>query len=184
MHPYFILGYPRTRLAWLANALTYRQSFCLFEGWIGCVSIDDLAARLVETASSRPGNSDCVNAMLLPRILERWPNARLVVVTRDTDAVATSLARLGLVADPTRLQAIRHGIETAKALDNTVVVPFQDLGTVELGRAVWEHCIGEGFDSRRWQMLDELNVQVRFEVETEKMNFAPQFKQLLGESDA
>lgn len=182
MTPYFILGNGRSRLAWLANAMTYGRSACLFEGSLGCVSIDDLAGRLVETAADRPGNSDCVNAMLLPRILERWPNARLVVVTRDTDAVATSLARLGIEADPKRLQAIRHGLETAKTLDNTFVVPFQDLGIVEVGRALWEHCVGDGFDARRWRMLDELNVQVRHEVESDKaMKYGPVLQRFLGE---
>lgn len=183
MSPYFILGNARSRLAWVAAAMSHGESACLFEGSLGCVSIEDLAGRLIQTAASRPGNSDCTNAMLLPRILERWPNARLVVVTRDTDAVATSLARLGIEADPKRLQANSHGLETAKLLDNTLVVPFQDLGIVEVGRALWEHCVGQGFDARRWQMLDELNIQVRHEVEVDKARrFGPALKRLLGET--
>lgn len=181
--PYFVLGQPRSRLAWMANALTHGASYCMFEGSLGCVSIDDLAARLTRTASPRPGNSDCTNAMLLPRILERWPNARLVVVNRDTDAVAVSLARLGLEADPKRLQAIRRGLDLASRLDNTLVVPFQDLGIAEVGAALWEHLGLEGFDARRWRMLDELNVQVRHEVEVEKAReFGPAIVQLLGDT--
>lgn len=182
MTPYFILGLPRSRLAWLANAMTHGNSACLFEATLGSASIDDLAVKLLSTASHAPGNADCANALILGRLLERWPPARLVVVTRDTDAVAKSLRRLGVEPDQ-RLDDIRRGLEDASLLDQTLVVPFQDVGIPEVGFAIWQHCTGWNvdFDFRRWSMLDELNIQVRPEVEDRKATeHAQAMAKLLG----
>lgn len=161
--------------------MTHGRSACLFEGTVGNVSLDDLDAKLSGTAAPCPGNADCLNAAILDHLLERWPDARLVVVTRDTDAVAVSLRRLGMEYDPRLKHDICRGMDKAKHLD-ALVVPFQDLGIVEVGAAIWQHCTGgTDFDARRWQMLDELKIEARPEVEDRKIReHASAMKQFLG----
>ena len=92
--PVFIIGMPRCRTAWLsvcASALGVDCSheaigdFATFEGYA-----DDLDSRL---ASGPAGDSDSGLVYWLPQILERWPGARLAVITRDDREGLESLVK-------------------------------------------------------------------------------------------
>jgi hypothetical protein len=184
MHPFFIVCLPRSRSAWLANALTSGRSACLFEGTWGCRSLDDLDRVMVETGAEAAGNSDCVNSLLFERLVRKWPQARFVVIRRDPARVATSLDRLGLTPGPEKIAAMSRGIEAAAAHANAITVDFDALTGIEAGESIWRHCApGQRFNRRRWQMLLGLNVQVSYDAEAEKVRRHGQaMQQLLGGS--
>lgn len=170
MIPFFIFGLPRSRMAWLANALTYGPSTCMFEGSWGCASLSELDGKLQHTGTSFAGNADAGNALLLEGIVERWPEAPLVVVMRDPREVLASLGRLNVAVDSRRFEDVLEGILNASALKQTLVVPFDRLSEASVGEDVWQHCCpGTPFNADRWAMLSELNVQVIPEIEHRKL---------------
>lgn len=166
--PFFILSYPRSRTAWLAHALSSGAVRCHYEASTGCVSLNDLAAKLNATAAEYAGNSDSANALMLDQILERWPGARLVVITRDTDTVANSLRRLNIPVPDDAIKLIlartRAGIERALRL-GALSVPFERVGDAEYGHRIWDQCApGQPFDMERWQNMNRFNIQIRHDI--------------------
>lgn len=166
--PFFILGYPRSRTAWLSCALSTGPVRCIHEALKGCVSLDELAAKLTSTSAEYAGSSDSANALLINPILARWPSARLVVITRDTDSVAKSWRRLGISLpedfDQTIFPLIQHGID--RALQHGALnVAFEAIGDPETGRRIWEHCApGQPFDAERWSSMDTLKIELKNDV--------------------
>lgn len=181
MRPYFIVCYPRSRAAWLANALTYGPSACAFEGSIGCYGLDDLDRRLEGLGAEFSGNSDSVNALLLDRIVQRWPTAPILVIERPLAEVEAGLARLGVIISDGVMARVRAGMRLAKTLPQALVVPFSEIGSG--GEAIWRHCVpGQPFNANRWKMLEDFNVQVRNDVEAAKaLNNSQAMRQLLGD---
>jgi hypothetical protein len=131
--------------------------------------VDELDAKLQRTGSPFAGNSDVGNALILDKIVERWPEARLVVVMRDPRESLASLQRLNVEVDPRRFEDVLEGILNAQALKQTLTVPFGQLSDVSVGEAVWKHCCPDTpFNADRWTMLSELRVQVIPEIEHKK----------------
>lgn len=90
--PFFILGLPRSRTAWLATWLTYGGKTCWHDALANVRNAaglralaDEGAVGFAETAGS-----------YFPRVLHReFPNAKYVFVTRLSTNVEVSLDRLG-----------------------------------------------------------------------------------------
>ncbi len=85
--PFFILGLPRTRTAWLSTVCTLAGAPCTHEG------MRDLTT-FAEYAANRParGDADPTLCFWIRDLLEAWPQARFVVIERhDADSLASML---------------------------------------------------------------------------------------------
>ena len=102
--PFFITGFPRSRTLWFANYFSFGDSVCMHEAstW-SCVNGDPfnidtaiLDATLIAAArygAKFVGNSDAAMMLNWERIVDAYPDARWLLVDRNTDEVAASLER-------------------------------------------------------------------------------------------
>ena len=92
--------------------------------------------------------------------LRAFPSARIVVVYRSLDAIATSLARNGLLVERSELE-FRHGLlDEIARLPQTLVVNFDELRQPEAGREVYEYCLERPFDRQWWVEMSRRNLQI------------------------
>ncbi len=84
--PVFVLGLPRCRTAWLAMCLSSRGVDCSHEGLRDHTSFEDYAAELNERlALGMAGDADPGLCFFVDQLLETWPQARFVMITREDD---------------------------------------------------------------------------------------------------
>ena len=124
--PFFILGLPRSRTAWLATWLTYGGRTCWHDALANVRNVaglrtlaDEGAVGFAETAGS-----------YFPRVLHReFPNAKYVFVTRLSTSVEASLDRLGKpgrgIVTLVHRVANQHGDEVCR-FKRTVRVRMKD----------------------------------------------------------
>ena len=160
MKTFFILSLPLSRTAWLANFLTYENSFCFHEGLLHVPSPHHLDYLFERTHKPIVGNSDCGNVLFLDEIYDVFPDSKFVIIERPYRDVISSMHQMGeRFCDDQYVRKAQRLLDTAKTYFNPLVVPFHQLNH-ENCRRIWQHCVGTAFDSLRWQMLDGINVQV------------------------
>jgi hypothetical protein len=84
--PFFIIGLPRSRTAWLANFLTWGKCFCWHEAtrYIGQPS--DLAEILETSCFEYSGNADSGMLVYSPdEFLRDFPGSKVLFVLRDRE---------------------------------------------------------------------------------------------------
>lgn len=159
--PFFVTGLPRSRTAWLANALTTDFSFCRHEALL------DGVTAMVPWLSGAPrrGDSDSGLSLVWPMIRKSFPEAPLVIVKRDPMEVRTSAVKFlgnsfnvsGVLEVIGRME---EGIKELEASEPHLSVRFEDVGNVGTGARIWEHLLPDlPFNAARWEFLNGLNVQ-------------------------
>ena len=156
---FFILSLPRCRTAWLANFLTYEDSFCFHEGLLNVGSIGALKGLFEKTGKSVVGNSDCGNILFLDKIMNEFPNANIVLVERETASVLSELASMDGFSNVEAVLRSAELLQWAKGAFNPLVVDYWNIDK-EVCRSIWNHCIGTQFDETRWEMLDGIDMQI------------------------
>lgn len=141
--------------AWLSVALTTKDSVCFHEGFLGCASVEDLKNKMGPHKVA--GNCDSVNLLFLSDLKETFPDARFVVVWRDEEAVSASIRAIGL--DNGLMPALEEAMLEALGEPGVLVVPFSRLLDLDIGQAIWEHCLEGPFDPLRWALLGGVNIQ-------------------------
>lgn len=173
MTPYFITGLPRSRMAWLSNAMTYGDSTCLFEPMSKCKDFPETATlkeMLASTGTSIAGSSDCTYAVFTDQIIKNFPGAKCVVVVRDVRDSIAGMNKLGFLADTRFYDAALGGICAMLRWPQTLRVEYNGLSDPSIGEAIWNHCVpGIPFNRNRWAQLSELNVQVQPAIEQAKV---------------
>lgn len=157
--PFFILGLPRTRTAWLSCVLTMCGRPCFHEGMRGFASFDDYASN--RTAA---GDSDPALVHWTARLLEQWPDARFVVIHRDADEALADFVEASPPDMADSLHAGWNGCLRAFAVTrdllrgnpNALFVEFADLADNATVRRIVEH-VGGAVPSEtcldHWQRL-------------------------------
>ena len=176
--PFFVTGLPRSRTAWMANFLTWRDSFCHHDLLSECEHIDNLRGFLQVTAKDNDcqfvGTSDSGLCIWHRELLELFPAAKVVVIRRDPLEAAEDYARnfgqsgYGGVAIPPKGQLNKMFKGMDSILDEMVeewpegqmlnlsMAVLDHLGTME---ELWKFLYGErDFPLDRWAMLDRLLV--------------------------
>jgi len=147
MRAFFVLAYPRSRTTWLSHALTSWDSVCLHEGLLGVRSIAELHDKMAAHGQV-VGNSDSGNLLFVDAIRRTFADARFVCVYRPEREVAASLLRHGI--GDVGMKPLRAAMQRVRAMPDVLHVHYHDLSKPETGRAIWEHCIGGGFDAAHW----------------------------------
>lgn len=90
---YFIFSLPRSRTLWVANFLTWAESHCYHEGWVGCGSTLDFEEKML--CGEIVGNCGSDNMLYAEWIFDRYPHAKFVYLYRDPERIHDSLCSVG-----------------------------------------------------------------------------------------
>ena len=177
--PFFILGLPRSRTAWLANWLTTDRSLCLHDGTRGARTLGEFYDRLRPTPA-RPwmGSSGGDLAWIAEPLAKQFPGARWTVIEREADECVRSTLRafpLALTPGQVEVMLSQLAFQLTRIEELTgeepLRVSFGRLDDEDVARRLWGHCLpGVSFDAARWRLLKTLNVQL-------DARFAPQPKE-------
>lgn len=155
MNPFFIASLPRSRTAWLANFLTYQESFCYHEP-MNRTKLKDYPNLLRKTCKNYAGTSDSMNSLIMDKLIQMFPEAKIVVVFRDLTEVEASLNRMGMPC-PGLLKKIDRELHRIMAVYEPLVIEYHKFDAA----LIWEYLMpGIPVDYARLDMLNEFNVTV------------------------
>jgi hypothetical protein len=163
MNPFFIASLPRSRTAWLANFLTYGESFCFHEP-MNRTKLDNYSYLLRKPCKRYAGVSDSMNSLIMDRLIELFPDAKVVVILRSVAEVEVSMNRIDLKCTGL-LNKLQRALERIIQTYDPLVIEYSrfDAG------AIWEYLIPDiPLDYTRLDMLNNFNVTVPREVIVEK----------------
>lgn len=146
---FFILGLPRSRTAWLANFMTYGDTFCYHEGINGCHTVEDYKAKL----SYNKGDSS-TGAVLID-LDKHFPDAKKVIIDSDINrAIEYSEELTGNPNEDwmTHIQSRLYQLDGLK-------VDYDDID--DNLQAIWEYLTDTEYNEDRANMLLKLNIQVQ-----------------------
>jgi hypothetical protein len=159
MQPYFICSLPRSRTAWLANFLTHEDSFCFHEP-MNLVSLENYPSLLSTTGREYAGISDSLNVLIVDKLLEMFPEAKLVAIRRPVDEVDQSLQRLGFPCK-SLLNKMERELERVIREYDPLVIEFNDFSAED----IWSYLLpDQPLDKDRMDMLEDFNITVSAEV--------------------
>lgn len=162
MSPFVIYCLPRSRSYWLSRFLTYRDWTCAHDHCRYVRGMDDVRAWLSQDYA---GAVDTTAAPFWRIQRDIRPDARVVVIRRDPEAVVESVARAGLPLD---LNVVRRNIQRIdRRLDDierhipqAMRLTFEDLEDEAACAELFEFCLGEKHDHGWWSALAPLNLQI------------------------
>ena len=164
MKPTFLIfGRPRSRTAWLANFLTYRNSICLHEGLADSLgNWDVLASRLEAQDAEVVGNADTGMIHWVDEALERYPDAPMVLLESNGKRWRQYVTEQGwpefLITDVN--SNYRRARRMLEGRENVLCVDVEKIpGNEAVVNVITAHC-GVRFSYNRWRFLKDLNVQV------------------------
>ena len=168
--PFFIVGLPRSRTAWLANLLTVPgQSFCWHEGEAGHGNLDQLVAKMKRRPESRVGNASSGIACYGDDAYRLLPEARYIIIERDLDEAKQALKD---TADeyfdvdiiwPQILKTFNSFVESLSE-HYVLKIRYESLHEEKTCTNIWNFATnGLPWDSERWEMLSKLDVQANVE---------------------
>lgn len=158
MTPFFILGLPRSRTAWLANLFTHKHSFCFHDALSQCDRLSDLKAVMDSRPEPFVGNADSGMALFWFGAQAVFPDAKVIVVRRELSQVRHSVARLlgsdALATVDPMLAEMDERLDSIRGL----TVRYEDLSKLSCATAMWEYVGLTDFDYDRFDMLTRLNI--------------------------
>lgn len=168
--PYFIIGLPRSRTAWLANLLTYGNSYCWHEASRYVAGMAMLPAFMNRRRAKYRGNSDsglCGNPYL---ILNLFPTSKFVFIHRPVRACIKSAVEQFPEIPPCvtdkSIQACQQGfidLNCGVKPGQKINFEYDQLNNLETLREIWRFCIpGVKFDRERAEMLQQMRVDTVF----------------------
>lgn len=156
---FFIAGLPRSRTAWLANLLTWGNTFCHHDLWGRAKSVQDFVEIFDMSSVQNQGNADAGNALHHEALTAEFPEAKWFIVNRPIAEVHASCQRVGL-ANMATLEMLARKIEELRARVNVVCeFNFQDLCAEMVGTVARASLPGWSCSMQRMLQLDALNVQ-------------------------
>ena len=177
---FFIVGYPRSRTAWLANLLTYGNTFCHHEALHNAPHARDLLSLMEVTPAEYVGDADPSLPLFAEGILREFRGARFVYIHRDK-ATARSSIREFLLRNPLKPTQVLSESHIEMSFDwytwklealhsqllaggqQMIDVNYEDLSTVSSLNQLNAFCTGRDFESSAYDltrvtMLIQMNV--------------------------
>ena len=155
--PFFVLGMPRARTAWLAEFLSTLRRRCLHEPsqWLrGRPALEELL-QIPSVAIS-----DSLMTLRWREILNARPDARIVVAYRDIDAVIFSLMKAGIWHP--RARSILHRLDaelaTLMCARDVFYVPFEEMSDRERMDNLYAYCNGCRMPPGWWEQWKDRKV--------------------------
>ncbi len=176
---FFVVGLPRSRTAWLANLFTYGPAFCFHDEIVGIEDMAHLARHVHEEGYEHVGFSDSGNALRAAQLMEAFPHARWIVVSRPRGEALDSFVRYFTANRYPGMPApgIGESAEVFRRLDRALrdiarSLPRHQFRSVDFGALEWEEparglwefiAPGAAWSSRRWQLLHGLRINTAAE---------------------
>jgi len=158
---FFVVGLPRCRLAWIANYLSYDNMECHFDAFAPGLNGagPDVISKL-ENFQKIIGVADGAAVMFQDKLVEQYPYAKWVVITRNYNDICNSLKTLGVPVD-TRLSTLNYKIGELRSKLSPLVVPFESLDKSIQDVAMF---VNSDWKNPQWRhdQLVRLNVQSKF----------------------
>lgn len=149
----------------MANLLTVpSMSHCLHEGLAdGGANLPRLRARLTRLPSEFTGNADTGLIHYLPLMLETFPDARLVLLMGNDASWKRWSARNGLSSEVRRKVDRDYDRAREHLQGRALFLDCRALTTdVRVAQLLWDYCIPlHPFEPQRWEVLKDLNIQVK-----------------------
>lgn len=160
--PFIIYALPRSRTAWLADFLTYRDWKCHHEAAITFRSPDEISSFF----TGNVGAAETGAAQGWRLIKHYVPHIRTVVVRRPVDEVVNSLLALDLgdmTYDASLLRRnMEYGdrmLERISAQPDTLILNYADLESEQTCSTIFDHCLPYRFDREWWLEKQAQNIQ-------------------------
>ena len=156
--PFFVLGTPRSRTAWLAAFLSAPGRPCIHEPSVHMQALDDLLAMLRAPGAAI---SDSGLTVRWRDIARECRDARIVVVRRPLGEVFESVERIGLAGPRTipMLRRLDREIEMMLGRLPVLSVPYHRLADQAACEAVYEFCHGWAAPDGHWAEWAPRNIQ-------------------------
>lgn len=164
---FLIVGYPRSRTAWLANLLTHGRTACLHETAALCRKSNGIDPSAFRRKVVNYAESLCASAagtaetalMFLPEMLAALTPRKVVVIHRPEEEIRRSLRALSLPVDLTLLRPWFHA---AEAYPGAMNIDCTELDDPDCCEAVLNYVSpGSALSRERFRMLCGMNVQLR-----------------------
>ena len=146
MIEFMVIGLPRSRTTWMSNWLTTTGTFCLHDS----LSQYTLSELNQYTCKKTFGVSDTAIYQAMKGSINSHP-AKKLIIHRPIDEINASLGRHQVS------QSDADALHDIKGMH----VDFKDIN--RMGKRIWMHLIGDGFDSERFNELTLMNVQPHFD---------------------
>jgi len=157
---FFVIGLPRSRTAWLANFLTYEDSFCFHEGINGCSTIEEYRDKL----GNYKGDSN--TGLMLFNFRKYFPKTKVVVI----DSTIEESVKFAMdVYDEDIEESMTKAKKRLDSIDG-LHINIKDIN--KNLRKIWEYVSEKPFNKDRADMLVKLNIQVNdpFDIDIESIN--------------
>jgi hypothetical protein len=131
--------------------------------------------KLIEVGKFPVGSSDSGNTIFIDEIVKVFPSAKIVVVKRDAKDVVKSLMNSGICTNNTEkeltlaIDIINNKIKHIERTYDVLSCDFNSLSRAGVCSDIFEYCTGLPFDHRRWELLNNLNVQVEKDFEIKRV---------------
>jgi hypothetical protein len=156
---FFVLSLPRSRSRWLATFLSYEGLDCGHDLAVECGSIGDFENAL----AGRVGTVETGAIAGWRLLIDRYPQAKLVVVTRPIGEIVDSFSRAGFGVPSgtmTELNVRAEMLRGVAQLPGVLAVTFDELRLMSVCKAIFEHTLELEFDYTWWDSLKDTNIQV------------------------
>jgi hypothetical protein len=165
MTPFIIYALPRSRTAWLAEFLSYKDWTCGHEQAIFLRSIDDIKRLL---SLPKTGVVETAAAQAWRIIHHHVPNIKAVVIRRPIDDVMRSMVNVDLRGEAQYdLDRLRNVMEYGDRMLREIAgqpgvlsLDFDDLDTMQGCKRLFEFCLPYEFDQGWWEYMVMQNIQV------------------------
>jgi hypothetical protein len=154
MNPFFIASLPRSRTAWLANFLTYQDSFCFHEP-MNKYGLKEYPRMLMGTGKKYAGVSDSLNTLIMEELVDLFPQAKIVVIKRPVEEVEKSLNALGFPCSKLLEKMVRELEKIIHAYD-PLVIDYHNFRP----RKIWYYLFPDQLDHARLDQLETFNITV------------------------
>jgi hypothetical protein len=151
---YFIIALPRSGTAWLANFLTWGDSFCYHEGVYEQDDFSEYTAMLEGNPAKHVGDCDTGLTLLLPWLYKTYPNAKYVFIQRDIEDIKRSAIKAGFSTH--LLSECLRRVEWGLRVMNPLVIQFDDLFTDT--KRIWDYIGLTDFPEERHAMLRDMKM--------------------------
>jgi hypothetical protein len=151
---FFITGLPRSRTAWFAAIFTATDDcFCYHDGLNGHRTVENYRKMLNSRPETFVGDSD--SGLLLLDMEKLFPDAKRVVIKRDPDECAESLAEF---LGPEYAETIDAAIPYLEAINGALVVDFDDID--DRIDEIYNYCTGKTLDKDVKAMFSNFWIQI------------------------
>jgi hypothetical protein len=162
MPPFIVYALPRSRTAWAAKFLSYRDWYCGHDELQHMRSLDDIRAWFTQP------NTGTVETAAAPfwRLARTYcPEAGVAIIRRPIPEVVDSLRRAGVPGDTallTRAMEVhaRKLDQIERRIPDALTITFDELRGEDACARLFAHCLPYAPDPAWWEKLADENVQI------------------------